>query len=304
MQSFLTILSLQATLFSLILIGMISARLGILRGEGRKMLSALLLNVILPFNILNSFLSDMQIGEGFALTVGQLIGISGVIQIFSLLFSRLAFRNLPRERYCSAAYGMLCSNSTFIGYPFAEALYGNGGIVLTSLFQIPIRLTMWSVGQALYTKIQRKDLVRKLLCNPCIIAVFLGLAGMLLKISLPGLVMNTISSVSKCTTPISMFVVGAILANASVKALFSRPVLWYSLLRLIVFPLLIFVALLPFPVDPTVRGIALLMSAMPAGSTVSILADKYGADADFASQLTFTSTLLSMITIPVLTMLL
>ena len=93
-----------------------------------------------------------------------------------------------------------------------------------------------------------------------------------------------------------MFIIGSILADAPVESLFSKVVLYYTFLRLIAFPALVYLVLLPFGMDSLLVNICVLMTGMPAGSTVSILADQYNADA------AFTSTLFSIFTIPLLTL--
>ncbi len=128
--------------------------------------------------------------------------------------------------------------------------------------------------------------------------MYIGFALMLLPISLPGFVSNTIGALSSCTIPVSMIVIGAILADADIHTMFSKEILYFTLLRLVVFPLAVYAVLLPFHLDNLVTHIALIMSAMPAGSTTTILADKYGCDAMFASQIVFVSTLFSIVTIP------
>ena len=100
-----------------------------------------------------------------------------------------------------------------------------------------------------------------------------------------------------------MLVIGSILADASVKSLFSKPVLYYTFLRLLAFPLLVYLVLLPFHLDSVLVDLAVLMTGMPAGSTGAVLADQYDCDAPFYSELIFTSTLLSILTIPLLTLL-
>ena len=197
-------------------------------------------------------------------------------------------------------YGMICSNSSFIGIPVAEALYGSLGVMYTSIYQIPIRFTMWTAGLSLFTQVDKKDACRKLAKHPCIIAIFVGFFLMLLPVSLPSFLQNTIASVSRCTIPLSMFVIGAILADADIRTIFTKKTLYFTLLRLILFPLFIFLVLKPFHLDPLLVSICVIMSGMPAGSTTSVLADKYGCDPVFASQIIFVSTLFSIFTIPVL----
>ena len=82
----------------------------------------------------------------------------------------------------------------------------------------------------------------------------------------------------------------------------SKPVLWYTCLRLVLYPLLLCVLLKPLHLDTTLTNVCILMTGMPAGSTGSILADKYDCDAVFASQIAFASTLCSILTIPLLTL--
>lgn len=122
-------------------------------------------------------------------------------------------------------------------------------------------------------------------------------------ISLPDFLQEAIDITSGCTVPLSMIVIGTILADAPIRSLFSKSVLWYTCLRLVLFPLLIWLVLKPFPLDSTLVNVCILMTGMPAGSTTSVLADKYGGDAIFASQIIFASTFCSILTIPLLTLL-
>ena len=304
MELFWEMLSLQGTLFLLILAGVLAKKTGIVSETGRKTLSDLLIYIVLPCNILESFLSGGQMPEGFVRNCLLAVGISAGIQLLAVYGSKLLFRKYPRGEKSVLSYGMICSNSSFIGLPIAHLMFGDLGVIYTSMFQIPLRFTMWTAGLSLFTSVSRKDAFRKLARHPCIIAVFVGLALMAAPIQLPGVLSDALDSLSGCTVPLSMLVIGTILADAPIRSMFSRPVLWYSCLRLVLFPLLIWVLLRPLGLDPTLVNVCVLMTGMPAGSTGSILADKYGGAALFASELAFASTLCSIVTIPLLTLLL
>ena len=304
MELFWEMLSLQGTLFLLILAGILAKKTGIVSETGRKTLSDLLIYIVLPCNILESFLSGGQMPEGFVRNCLLAVGISAGIQLLAVYGSKLLFRKYPRGEKSVLSYGMICSNSGFIGLPIARLMFGDLGVIYTSVFQIPLRFTMWTAGLSLFTSVSRKDAFRKLARHPCIIAVFVGLALMAAPIQLPGVLSDALDSLSGCTVPLSMLVIGTILADAPIRSLFSRPVLWYSCLRLVLFPLLIWALLRPLGLDPTLVNVCVLMTGMPAGSTGSILADKYGGAALFASELAFASTLCSIVTIPLLTLLL
>lgn len=305
MSVFTKMASLQLMLFCLIAVGVLVKKLGLVDEKGRKMLSDLLINVILPCNIIQSFTSGIRPSGEFMRNSLLMLLLSAGLQALVYLLNRPLFSRFPDRQRGVARYGMICSNSTFVGLPIAEALFGNLGVMYTAMFQIPLRFTMWTAGLSLFTSVSKKDALRKLLRHPCIIAVFLGLVLMCLPaVPLPGFALDSIAALSRCTTPISMLVIGSILADAPLRSLFSFNVLYYSALRLALFPLLVHVLLLPLPLDGLLKSICFLMTAMPAGSTTSILADKYGCDAAFAAQLVFVSTLLSIVTIPLLTLLL
>ena len=303
MDFFTNMLSVQLMLFCLIVSGILIKKIGVISGAGRKVLSDLLINVILPCNIVHSFMSGTQVSGDFLRNCILMVVISALVQVAAAYGSRLLFKKYPRKQKSVLSYGMICSNSSFVGLPIAEALFGSLGVMYTSFFQIPIRFTIWTAGLALFTSVNRKDAFRKLARHPCIVSIFIGLLMMVLPIQLPAFLDNTISAISKCTTPISMFVIGSILADASIRSLFSKSVLYYTFLRLLAIPLLVYLALLPFHLDNILVGIAVLMTGMPAGSTGAVLADQYDCDAPFYSQLIFTSTLFSILTIPLLTLL-
>ena len=240
--------------------------------------------------------------DGFARNCLLAVGLSAVIQLMSIYGSKLLFRKYPREQRSVLSYGIICSNSSFVGLPVARLLFGDLGVIYTSMFQIPLRFTMWTAGLSLFTSVSRKDAFRKLVRHPCIIAVFAGLLLMAAPVSLPGFLDSAVASVSSCTVPVSMFVIGTILADAPIRSMFSKPVLWYTCLRLVLYPLLLCVLLKPLHLDTTLTNVCILMTGMPAGSTGSILADKYDCDAVFASQIAFASTLCSILTIPLPTL--
>ena len=300
MEFFWEMLSLQETMFLLILTGVLIKKLKIIDAAGRKMLSDLLIDVILPCNIVESFLGGMVFPDGFARNCLLAVGLSAVIQLMSIYGSKLLFRKYPREQRSVLSYGIICSS--FVGLPVARLLFGDLGVIYTSMFQIPLRFTMWTAGLSLFTSVSRKDAFRKLVRHPCIIAVFAGLLLMAAPVSLPGFLDSAVASVSSCTVPVSMFVIGTILADAPIRSMFSKPVLWYTCLRLVLYPLLLCVLLKPLHLDTTLTNVCILMTGMPAGSTGSILADKYDCDAVFASQIAFASTLCSILTIPLLTL--
>ena len=304
MEFILKMLNLQFMLFALMMVGVIANKVHIITSQNRKAFSDLLINIVLPCNIVNSFLSKVEISDSFFRNCVLMLLLSSGIQIFATFISKLLFARFEKKKKNIMSYGLICSNSSFIGLPIAETLYGSIGVMYTSMYQIPTRFTMWTAGLSLFTSVDKKDAFKKLAKHPCIIAIFVGFFLMLLPVSLPSFLQNTIASISRCTIVLSMLVIGAILAETDIRTIFTKEVLYYTAIRLLLFPLFIFAVLQPFHLDPLLISICVIMSGMPAGSTTSVLADKYNCDPAFASRIIFVSTLFSIFTIPILGILL
>ncbi|MBQ7887422.1 MAG: AEC family transporter [Clostridia bacterium] len=298
-SSFEIMVSLQMQLFLFVLAGYVLSRIGTISLAGRKSLSDLLINFILPCNIICSFQIDLT-GDILS-SVMVMIAVSLCVQLFYLVISRVIFPGQSPARLACLRYATVCSNAGFLGIPIIGGLYGPIGTLLISVLLIPQRVVMWSAGLSLFTTTDSKSVIKKLMTHPCIVAVFIGFALMLAgNPVLPAPLQKALSSASSCTTCISMLVIGSILAGAEHIELKDGMIWWFTLARLLLIPLAVFALLLPLSIDPMIRGVMVLASGMPAGSTTAILAAKYDGDAPFASCLVFISTLLSLITLPVL----
>ena len=156
MDFFWEMLSLQETLFLLILLGVLIKKLKIVSEVGRKTLSDLLIYVVLPCNIVESFMGGIQLPDGFVRNCILAVAISVGIQLTAVYGSKLLFRRYPAEKKSVLSYGMICSNSSFVGLPIAHLMFGDLGVIYTSMFQIPLRFTMWTAGLSLSTSVSRK----------------------------------------------------------------------------------------------------------------------------------------------------
>lgn len=303
-ELFFSLFSNQLVLLTLLFGGTLLKKCGIVTGEGRTALSDLLIEVILPCNIVSSFLGTPEIPENFAKNCAAIVLTAGCIEAFAICSGKLLFRGYEAEKRSVMAYGLISSNSSFIGIPVAEAMFSSAGVIYTAIFHIPVRLAIWTAGVALFTSVDKKGVLKRLVTHPCIVSIYIGVLFMVLHISPPAFLGSAVTMVGRCTTPFAMFVIGALLADAPMQSLFSKATLYYTAIRLIAFPLAVGMALLLIPMDTTSKAICVLMTAMPAGSTTAILADKYNCDAVFASQISLVSTVCSMITLPCISLLL
>ena len=117
---------------------------------------------------------------------------------------------------------------------------------------------------------------------------------MVTQFSLPSVILTPLQTVGRCNTALSMMVIGMILADIDLKTLADKTVIIYTVHRLLIIPLIVWGVLNLLPVSQLVRGVSVLLAAMPAGATTSMLAAKYDRDPTFATKLVVFSTLCSI----------
>jgi malate permease and related proteins len=296
-MNFQVMLNLQGMLFLLTLLGVYARKRNIITPEARAHLSDLLIEVILPMNILSSF--DMQLDSGLLKRAALALGLSFGVQILSLIVSRFLYRKADPPKQSVLRYSTVVSNAGFMGLPIVRAAMGTEAALYAAIALIPIRVFMWSAGLSLFTKTDAKSALKRLVTHPCNIAVAAGFVVLLIPGGLPDVLSGAVSSVGSCATAVSMLIIGGFLAEIEIKSVITKDTLFYSSLRLIMIPLAVFGLMSLLKVDRLLAGAIILLAAMPAGSTTAILAAKYGGDAAFAAKIIFVSTVLSLVTIPV-----
>ena len=272
MPEFSTMLSLQAQMMLLLAIGIFLTKKHIITEQGRACLTDLLLFLILPANTIQSFRIEFN-AEIFRSTRDILI-LSIVLQVFYGVICAVCYDRYAFARKAVMQYGTVCSNAGFLGSPLTEGLFGGVGLLLTSVYLIPQRIVMWSMGVSYFMqddaaaspggRTRYRAVLRKTLTHPCILAVFVGMALMLTQCQLPAFLGKALQCTSNCN----------------------------------MMPLVVLVGCRAAHVGELATGVAVVLAGMPMGGTTAILAEKYGADSAFASKCTALSTVLSLITTP------
>lgn len=289
--------NLQLSLFLMILIGLVLRKKNIIDEPGKRCLTDVVVNIIIPCNIIKSCLMPFE-GNIFV-TCSRILAVGAILQLIFMGLNHFLFNRYPDTRKKVLQYGTLVSNSGFLGYPVAEGVYGSLGLFYASVFLIPLRMVMWSVGTSYFmaSHMSRRQVLQKVLTHPCLIGVYIGILIMVTQVHLPGFLTMTIKYIGSCNAAITMFIIGTILADVPFLTIFNRDSFLYSVLRLLLLPALAWGVSAALHLDAVATGIAVLMTGMPAGATTAIFAARYGSDAPFATKLTVLSTVLSMFTI-------
>ena len=294
------LISLQGTLFAMMLIGAWLKKRGIMDETGKRCLTDLCVNIIIPCNIFRSCLMEFNM-EIFR-ACGLLLLSAVLLQILCLLLNRFLFNRYPPQRKKVLQYCTIVPMSGFLGNPIAEGLYDSLGVLYTSIFLIPMRIVMWSVGTTYFVAdatVEKKKVIRNILTHPCLVAVYLGLFCMVTQIPLPAVITKTVGYVGSCNSAMTMFIVGTILADVKLSTIASKDTALFSVFRLLLLPAVALGAGKLLGLDTVALGVSVLMTGMPAGATAAIFAARYGSDADFATRCVVFTTLVSMVTLPV-----
>lgn len=289
----------QAITFTYIGLGLIFRKLGLLHPKTANVLGDLILNLALPCSIVTSFVVkfDRTLINQFLIAI--LIGIlsqvlAGVVNIF-------AYKKADPEQQKILKYSTYVSNYGFLGLVIAGGMYPLNGTMYGAIATVPLRMVMWSVALSLFTPAKnRKEAFTRVAFHPCMVAVYIGLLLLLTGYQPPKVAMEMLNSIGKTVTPLSMVLVGCLIAEISdFKTFFNRQVLWFSSLRLVILPFIMYAGCTLFGIDGILRGISVIFAAMPAAVTTAVMAAKYQSDTAFATKVVVTSTLLSLVTLPI-----
>ncbi len=299
-MNLLDLFSLQGTLFALMLVGAVLKKKRIIDANGKKCLTDLCINVVIPCNIFKSCLIEfnMEIFRSCAL----LLLAAVIMQAVCLTLNKFIFNRYVPQRRKVLQYCTIVPMSGFLGNPIAEAIYNEIGVLYTSIFLIPMRIIMWSVGTTYFVadeKVDKKKVAKNVLTHPCLVAIYLGLICMVMQVKLPSVITATVRYLGNCNSALTMLIVGTILADVKVTTIFNKDTALFSVFRLVILPAAALAVGLGLGLDTTSLGISVLMTGMPAGATAAIFAARYNSDALFATRCVVMTTLASMVTLPI-----
>lgn len=299
-------------LFLLIGVGFFAVRTGILPAEASKPMTALLMKITVPATIVSSMLRPLDMGflkmGASMLLVGMVI--LPLFSVVSLGLSRL-FRVADGRRGMWCFCATFC-NSGFMGFPVALALFGEEGLALTVILSIPFNLMMYSIG----AKMVCIDLPRdgsaqaiswgKVIFSVINLSLVVGLFFYFTQIQLPQAVRGPLDYLAGVTTPLSMMITGMNLSQGKAGDIFrDRDILTAAGTRLLILPVLAWGLMRLVPgLSSLVLGAALLNFSMPSPAAAALLGEQYGGDTQTAVRAVFVSSLLCIVTIPLVSLLL
>ena len=292
------------TLFVIVVVGYAAGKLGYMGGDFDRKLSSLVINWTCPALILSSSMTGDLPDRQYIL---PLLGISVltyvVLTALAWGFSRLLTKRIEHRGILS--FAMVFGNVGFMGYPVVASIFGHQAVFYAAVLNVVNTFAVFTIGTMMITGGEGSDRERfnkKVLYSTPMLSAYLSMLIVALGIdNIPGYVSQPLTMIGNITVPAALLIIGSSMSQLPLRALLGTPVVYATtLLRLAVLPLGVHFLCRALGFDPFVTNINTVVIAMPVATYGTILCLKYGRDTTLIAELTFITTLLSMLTIPLL----
>ncbi len=291
------------SLFIIILVGVYASKKNIITAKMNKGLIDILIQIALPFMILSSFIYEYD--NAIKSNVIKTFYYSIIAYIIMITASYLLLLPIKNDKKTVLHFANIFTNTGYVGFPILYSIYGAEGVVYGSVFNMFFVVFLWTYGIILYKGIfkikELKTELKKILLNPSILAVCLGIIIMKFNIQLPSSILTSLGIIGSITGPLSMIIIGVILSGVKIKKYLKDWTIYYGVtLRLIIIPVIIYFMSLLIGETSKAMNAVIIMTAMPAAAMTSILAESFNKEKEYAVVIVSLTTLLSLITVPLL----
>ncbi len=318
LDSFLAVSEKVGLLFILIAVGFLCQRAKLLTEEANKCMADIVMYFVTPCVIITAFGSTLYAKEELLQilkNIGLVAIISAVVHIIMILAVTFLFRFRDENKRRLMRFSAVFSNAGFIALPLAQALIdtptSHEGALYAAVYLAVFNVVLWTWGLIDMSGDKKALNVKKIILNPGIIGVVVGMIlftsplyvniGDTAGIVLPSVIMDAISAMGALNLPLPMLMVGFYLGKANLIEAFKDG--WSYLciaLRLIVFPLAVLLVCYLLGVRGNVLTVSVIGASAPVGATATIFSAKFNRDTELSVRLVSLSTILSMITMPLI----
>lgn len=287
-------------LYLIAAIGFIADKTKIFVQADGKRLVDLLFNLILPFAIINSFRSMERTPEHIkGLVIAFLLAL--LTHLLGIGISALTFKKRSIAQRGIYHYAITFSNAAFLALPLAESVVGEEGVFYCSCYVAVFNIFAFTYGINQISGKTAKINVKNLIFNPGSISVIIGIPLFLLQPNLPVFVTDVMQRVGACNSPMAMIVFGTFFANCNFKNIFVKKEIYFvSLLRLVVIPVIMLFVFKLIGVRGNMLTALTISASAPVATNTAMYAAKYDNDTALSSELVGQTSVLSVITMPVI----
>lgn len=299
LENFIMIAQQVLVLFILIGVGFACGKKGILTDESSKKITDIVLYVVTPCVMISAFQREFSmhlLGNILITALCATASIAATVFIAKLIFHD---KNTARKKVLQ--FSAIFSNCGFMSLPLQKAILGDDGWFYGSIFVAVFNVIVWSYGLVMMSGDKKQMSVKKLAFNPGIVGVLIALIIFVLRIKLPYIISQPIDYLAALNTPLPMLIIGFYLSQADLKKAFTDAGAYLAMaVRLAVVPLMSMFVMHLLNVDPTIMIACVIASSAPTAATTTMFAAKYGRDVELSVSIVASTTLVSIITMPLI----
>ena len=291
-------------LFTIVVLGYVLCKLGYMGDKFDQKLSAIVIDITAPALILSSVMGDELPDRTL---IVPLLGVGFLTYILLLVFGFYVPRFISRahDEQGMIGFALMFANVGFIGYPIVASIFGHEAIFYAALLNVPNTFFIFTAGVMLIKgEYSIRRLNPKVLFGPGLMAAFVAALLVALNVRTPALIARPITMVGNITVPASLMIIGSAMARLPLRDIIGNARVYIvSVLRLVVVPLSIYFFFRVCGVSDIINNINTVVIAMPVASFGTMFCMKYGRSPKLMTELTFVTTVGSIITIPLITLL-
>lgn len=296
---FLLIFEQLMKMFFIMLLAFICYRIKMVDQQGNRTVSNLLLLVVNPCMILTVYQTeyDPKLVKGLLLSFAAAF----VTHILGIVISTLLIRPSSGPDHCIERYNAMYSNCGFIGIPLINSVFGSTGVFYLTAYMVVFNLFSWTHGVILMEKKCSLKNLKEGLLSPMFIATLGAVLLFFLRVSIPDVLLDSMNYVADMNTPLAMMVAGFSVAQADIGKMLRNTRLYFiSFIKLGLLPLLMIPVLMLMGLSPETAQTTLIAAACPAATTGTMMAIRYKQNYTYSSEIFAMSTVLSVVTIPLI----
>lgn len=297
-------LEVMVVLFIIVVLGYALCKLGYMGDKFDQKLSSIVIDITCPALILSSVMGDTLPDRTLIL---PLLGIGFLTYILLLVFGFWVPRLITKSHDDRGMIGfaLMFANVGFIGYPIVSSIFGPQSIFYAALLNMPNTFFIFTAGVMLVKgEYSIRSLNPKVLFSPAMVAAFAAALVVAFGVRVPDIVARPVTMVGNITVPAALMVIGSSMARLPLREIVgSGKVYVSSLLRLVVVPVTLYLLFKACGVNSVINNINTVVIAMPVASFGTMFCMKYGRNPSLMTEITFVTTVGSILTIPLVTML-
>ena len=296
-ENILTVGNQVIILFVLIAVGVILGKKKVLNDNAVKGMTDLVLYAVTPCVIINSFMREFDTAMLKYLIITFIA--AAVWFIIDIIVANIIIHDKDKKRENVLRFGLIFSNCGYMSIPLQQALLGDDGVFYGAVFVSVFNIIVWTYGVSLMDGSTKNISLKKIFINPGIIGTVVGLIIFLTSVKLPSVITAPIGYLAAVNTPIPMIIIGYHLVGASFKITGKNT--WISIIfRLVVSPLILLFGMYLFGIKGAVLVAGVIAASAPWAANTTMFAQKFDADVPLSAACVSLTTLLSVITMPII----